>query len=199
MKTSLWLIVALNFTIFAGLEARINTSFIFMGTLEQPDSLAIFEEGDVFAFLTADTAENMEGIQVEKDVPLMFTRAIEGAVIYHYLSASKTISIEFGNYYWKGDTLEKNMPQYVYQSFVDLDLKPGERMKIVTVPKDFMEKVEAIDLDEQLSRLKSGDDEAFVKSMEGKRIWIIDRNTMTDSTITLVETRITPLWIFTFP
>lgn len=195
---SLWLIVVLSFTILVGLDAKTNTGLDFKEKLD-PDSLAVFEEGDVFAFLTADTAKNMEGIQVEKDVPLMFTRAIEGTVIYHYLSASKTISIEFGNYYWKGDTLEKNMHQYVYQSFMDLNLKPGERMKIVTMPKDFVEKVKAIDLDEQLFRLKSGDDEAFVKSMEGKRIWIIDKNTMTDSTITLVETRITPLWIFAFP
>lgn len=72
-------------------------------------------------------------------------------------------------------------------------------MRIITHHKSYLDKVETVGFDEEFSRLQYGDDEAFIKHWEGKRIWIIDRNTMADSTVTLVETRITPLWMSTFP
>ena len=157
-----------------------------MEKLEQPDSLTIFEEGDVFALLTADTVENTEGVQV------LHLSKNEIHIVYDYISVSNSIIIKFINYQWNGDSLGISRRLYEYYTSI---MKPeGEIMKIITKPKNFLKEVETVDLDEQLSLLKCGDDDVFVKSLEGKRIWIIDRNTITDSTITLVETRILRLW-----
>lgn len=66
-----------------------------------------------------------------------------------------------------------------------------DKWREVTLPRDFLTKVEIIDMDKEISRIKTSREwYEFYMSLEGKIVWVIDRRTMTDSTVTLVETRI---------
>ena len=66
-----------------------------------------------------------------------------------------------------------------------------DEWKEVTLPRDFLKKIEVIDMDKKLPTLKTHVEEfEFYSSLWQKVVWIIDRRTMTDSTITLVKTEI---------
>ena len=88
-----------------------------------------------------------------------------------------------------------------YEAYTDISELPkhifDEIRHFFSVYKD-LEGKKTVDLDEEFSCLEHEDVDAFVKKFERKRIWIIDRNTMTDSTITLVETILSPFLVDEF-
>lgn len=63
--------------------------------------------------------------------------------------------------------------------------------RIFTFPRDFLNKVTLLDMDKEFSLLKNKEEaERLKKALKHKTIWVIDRKTMTDSIVTLVETDI---------
>ena len=56
------------------------------------------------------------------------------------------------------------------------------------VPRDFLQKIKPIDMDKELPVMTKAAAVKFVKNLAGKRVWIIDRREMTNSTLTLTET-----------
>ena len=198
MKAIIILIV-LNFCVFVGFEGKErNSSFILEKLSNTEDSLNLFGEEDIFALLTADSVLNTEGVHVILHENQKSASLLEDCIVYEYLSASKAIAIRFGNYHLKGEGLEKERMHPYFRDYYISMLKPGEKMRILQLPQSFLEGKKTVDLDEEFSCLEHEDVDAFVKKFERKRIWIIDRNTMTDSTITLVETILLPFLVDEF-
>ena len=63
--------------------------------------------------------------------------------------------------------------------------------RILTLPRDFLEKVTLLDMDKEFPLLRNKEEaERLEETLGNKIIWVIDRKTMTDTTVTLVETGI---------
>ena len=83
------------------------------------------------------------------------------------------------------------------REWMDYCLNKGDTILIFTcefidnkavMPRSFLQKIKPIDIDKVLSSLQEFNVMEMCEKLKGKRIWVIDRNDMTDKTITLTET-----------
>lgn len=69
--------------------------------------------------------------------------------------------------------------------------------RILTLPRDFLREVILLDMDKEFPLLRNKEEvERLEETLRNKAIWVIDRKTMTDTTVTLVKTNIPNLGVF---
>ena len=78
---------------------------------------------------------------------------------------------------------------YLELDRVSEEIKPHLKTRILTMPREFLERIKPIDLNEEYPRLRNEEDaKKFKNKFRRKWVWVIDRQTMTDSSITLIRT-----------
>ena len=157
-------------------------------TRVKKDCVVMPDLSDTFIILTSDTVLTFdtdahfpdEGIyRAEKPYNASRPRLKFGAT-YFLESKTRDVHIRFRHYNFNLDEIRKiRMPVAT------------DTMKIITLPKDFLKRITPVDMDKKFPRIKNKKEaHDFITNLERKRVWIIDRRYLTDSTVTLIETRI---------
>ena len=156
--------------------------------LEGQDSIFMPDLNDTFITLTSDTVLIFdtnahfpdEGIYRAEERYNPFIRDIKFSITYFLKSKSKDVRIVFHCYNFDLNEIKKiRMPVAT------------DTMRVLTLPKEFLERITPLDMNKKFPKIKNKKKaHEFIRNLERKRVWIIDRRYMTDTTVTLVETRI---------
>lgn len=151
----------------------------------QKDSMDVVDiEEDVFVILTSDSVFVVDStteiprkgifrIELANPIP-----SIKWGISYALIHKSKKIDIDFDYNDYNVDSLYRNGRQ---------------PMRMLIYPKSFLSRITPIDMDEEFRHMKNREKfQKLITELYRKRVWIIDRHYMTDSTITLLETVILP-------
>ena len=158
-------------------------------------------KNDVFVILTTDsvwrdTCIYGEGVELFKSIRKDAAQAPREGIYRSesYFQDTSYPHLRFCSYMVKSESRGVNLG---FTFILEVDSVTHEvrpllsDTRILTFPRDFLKKVTLLDMDKEFPLLKNREEaEELEESLKYKTIWIIDRKTMTDSTVTLVKTDI---------